>query len=160
MNDQFLYHGTNTEFTAIDLAYSRDRRDFGKGFYTTTLMTQAEDWAKNIQVRYGGDGAFLYVFEYRNDPALKIKTFDGLCVEWLEMVKNSRLKGGLQHDFDMVTGPVANDNTMPTLALYVDGTLSLEATLLQLSYFKANDQASFHTERSLRSLRLIERRRL
>jgi hypothetical protein len=160
MNDQLLYHGTNTEFTAIDLAYSRNRRDFGKGFYTTTLMTQAEDWAKNIQIRYGGEGAFLYVFEYCHDLSLKIKTFDGLCAEWLEMVKDNRLNGGIQHEFDMVKGPIANDNTMPTLALYVDGTLSLEATLLQLSYFKANDQVSFHTERSLRNLRLIERRRL
>lgn len=160
MSEQVLYHGTNTVFTTLDLAYSRDKRDFGKGFYTTTLQKQAEDWAKNIHSRYGGEGAFLYAFEYRNDPALNIKTFDGLCAEWLEMVKDNRLRGGLRYAFDMIKGPVANDNTMPTLALYVDGTLGLEATLLQLSYFTANDQVSFHTERSLHCLRLIERRRL
>jgi hypothetical protein len=30
------------------------------------------------------------------------------------------------------------------------------AALIQLEYFKANDQASFHTERSLMTLRLVE----
>lgn len=37
-----LYHGTNVQFEAIDLAKFKDKRDFGKGFYTTTIFEQAE----------------------------------------------------------------------------------------------------------------------
>ena len=38
----FLYHGTNIRFDNIDLSRSKDKRDFGKGFYTTTIFEQAE----------------------------------------------------------------------------------------------------------------------
>ena len=28
-----LYHGTNTDFTAVDLKKSKPNKDFGQGFY-------------------------------------------------------------------------------------------------------------------------------
>lgn len=34
------------------------------------------------------------------------------------MIRNNRLNGSVQHDYDVVIGPVANDNTMRTVALY------------------------------------------
>jgi len=157
MNTLTLYHGSNEVFEIVSLEKSRNRRDFGRGFYTTTIREQAEQWAASLYKRYSGDGKELYVFEFENDPDLKTKTYEGLTLEWLDMVKENRIRGGLQHDFDIVRGPVANDNTMPTIALYVDGTLNAEATLAQLAYLKANDQVSFHTERAVQALTLVER---
>lgn len=49
-----IYHGTNVLFDAVDISKSRDKRDFGRGFYTTTLYEQACNWAQNISLRYGG----------------------------------------------------------------------------------------------------------
>ncbi|MCL2232160.1 MAG: DUF3990 domain-containing protein [Treponema sp.] len=46
-----LYHGSNHNFDEIDLSKSKDRRDFGKGFYTTTISEQAEDWAQTLYDR-------------------------------------------------------------------------------------------------------------
>lgn len=45
-----LYHGTLESAVAsilggIDLRYCQPRRDFGRGFYTTTLLRQAVSWA-------------------------------------------------------------------------------------------------------------------
>ncbi|MGL4485413.1 MAG: DUF3990 domain-containing protein, partial [Anaerovoracaceae bacterium] len=48
-----LFHGTNRNFEAVDLSKSRDKRDFGKGFYLTTIESQANKWAENIFLRYG-----------------------------------------------------------------------------------------------------------
>ena len=152
-----LYHGSNTVFEEISLEKSRNRRDFGRGFYTTTVRGQAEQWAASLYKRYGGDGKELYVFEFEEPTGLKVKTYEGLTLGWLDIIKENRILGGLQHDFDIVRGPVANDNTMPTIALYVDGTLNAEATLAQLAFMKANDQVSFHTERAVQSLRFVER---
>ena len=132
-----LYHGSNVLFDKVDSSKSRDCRDFGRGFYTTTIREQAEQWAKALCSRFGGDGAFLYTFEFSFDESLSTKVFNGLTEEWMEMVKNNRIAGGTQHSFDLVKGPVANDDTMPTIALYIDGLLSLEATLVQLEYYKA-----------------------
>lgn len=38
-----LYHGSNLHFEKIDLSKSKDKRDFGRGFYTTAIREQAED---------------------------------------------------------------------------------------------------------------------
>jgi hypothetical protein len=151
-----LYHGSNIIFDEISLLKSRDRRDFGRGFYTTTIREQAAEWAKTLSARYGGS-AQLYSFDFDQGNSLIIKSFDGLTLEWLDMVKDNRISGGINHNFDVVIGPVANDNTMPTIALYVDGTISAEATLIQLEYYKVNNQVSFHTERALSHLTLCER---
>ncbi len=39
-----LYHGSNLDIQAIDLALCRTYKDFGRGFYTTELIEQAQKW--------------------------------------------------------------------------------------------------------------------
>lgn len=70
------------------------------------------------------------------------------------MVKRNRVNGGTQHEYDIVRGPVANDDTMRTLALFIAGIYTEEMTLRQLSFFKPNDQVSIHTEHALARLRM------
>jgi hypothetical protein len=152
-----LYHGSNQIFNTVDLSKSRDRRDFGRGFYLTTLQEQAEAWAVNMYIRYGGIGEFIYVFEFEESIELNIKRYPELNIEWLEMIKENRTKGGIQHKYDVIYGPVANDNTMRTIALYIAGIYTSEAAFEQLKCFKANDQLSVHTEKALKFLRLIRR---
>ena len=36
-----LYHGTNASFEAIDLSCSRPNKDFGRGFYLTSIQEPA-----------------------------------------------------------------------------------------------------------------------
>lgn len=60
MEKIILYHGSNQEFYKIDLSKSKDRRDFGKGFYMTTVKEQAIHWAENMFLRYGGTGKYVY----------------------------------------------------------------------------------------------------
>lgn len=45
-----VFHGTNKKFDVIDLSKSKDKRDFGKGFYTTTIFEQAIEQLKFFQV--------------------------------------------------------------------------------------------------------------
>jgi len=56
-----------------------------------------------------------------------------------------------------VKGPVANDNTMRTIALFISGIYNEDMALTQLKYFKANDQISVHTKKALSHLSFIER---
>lgn len=147
-----LYHGTGICFKEIDLLKSKDKRDFGKGFYTTTIFEQAEKWAKNQYFRYGTAGSFVKEYEYVSAVNLKIKVFDGMNKEWLEFVKKCRTEGGTPHDYDIIQGPVANDNTMRTIAFYISGVYTVEQVIQQLSFFKVNDQISFHTQEALKCL--------
>ena len=152
-----LYHGSNQLFSHVDLSKSKNNRDFGCGFYLTTLIEQAAAWAENMYIRYGGNGKFIYVYNFEEVSTLSIKRYDGLSREWLEMIKENRIKGGVQHNYDVVCGPVANDNTMRTIALYIAGIYSEEMALERLRFFNANNQVSLHTEEALRHLCFVRR---
>ena len=155
-----LYHGSNAEFPVPSLQYARDKRDFGMGFYTTLLKDQAAEWAISMHERYGGVGAFLYTFELIEIDGLAILEYPEISVEWLDMIKNNRLSGGIQHSFDIVMGPVANDNTIRTVSLYVEGVYDAEDAMKRLRYFRSNNQVSLHTQKALDRLVLKVSERL
>jgi len=148
-----LYHGSSVRFETPLLDKSKDRRDFGRGFYTTTVREQARGWAKTLQSRFGG-GAFVCEFELNGVESLRVKEFGGLDPEWLEFVRENRMGGGTRHGFDAVKGAVANDKTMRTITMYMDGVYTTEEALNRLRYMSPDDQVSFHTEKALASLTL------
>ena len=152
-----LYHGSNCDFSTVDLSKSKDKRDFGKGFYLTTYKSQAEDWAEVLFERYGGDGIFVYEYELEIGEDLSVRQFEGLSEEWLCFIRDNRIEGGTQHNFDIVRGAVANDKTHRTLALFVEGIYTEEMALEKLRFNKLNDQVSIHTEKALACLTLINK---
>ncbi|MCD7783965.1 MAG: DUF3990 domain-containing protein [Oscillospiraceae bacterium] len=152
-----LYHGTDSDFETIDLSKSLEKRDFGTGFYTTTISSQAERWALNKKVRNTSEHAYVYVYEAGIPDALSLKSFDGLSLEWLEMIRTNRQLGGIQHGYDIVIGPVANDDTMLTVNRFIQGIYTAEEALERLRFSKANDQVSFHTEAAVSCLKLVRR---
>ena len=100
----------------------------------------------------------MYKFNFVENDELKIKRFDTLNKEWLEFIKDNRSKGGLQHNYDIVIGPVADDNTMETVQLYISGILTADEAVERLKYNKVNNQVSFHTEKALKNIRLVGRK--
>ena len=152
-----LYHGSNQNFENIDLSKSKDKRDFGKGFYTTTIKQQAEDWANALFDRYRGDGIFIYEIELGLANDLSIKNYDGLSEEWLLMVQKNRTLGGIQHNFDIVQGPVANDKTARTIALYTAGIINANDAIERLRLNQINNQVSFHTRAALSHLKILRK---
>ena len=156
-NKLILYHGSNCDFSRVDLSKAKDKRDFGKGFYLTTLQNQAKDWAEVLFARFGGDGIFVYEFEFEIKPDLHIKQFDNVSEDWLIFVRDNRIKGGIQHNFDVIRGAVANDKTNRTLALFVEGIYTPKEAMKKLRSNKLNDQFSIHTEKALDCLKMINK---
>ena len=147
-----LYHGSNHLFDEVDLSKSKDFRDFGRGFYTTTIRKQAEDWAEALFDRYKRDGIFIYEIELEFTEDLSIKNYEGLSEEWLLMVQKNRTLGGIQHNFDIVQGPVANDKTARTIALYIAGIINANEAIERLRSNRTNNQVSLHTPAALSHL--------
>lgn len=152
VSDLLLYHGSNVAFNEIDLSKSHNRRDFGRGFYCTVLESQAKEWAHRLYIRNFSGGEYIYQYVFRQTDNLKIKRFTALDAEWLDFVKENRIKGGIQHTYDVVIGPVADDNTMETIQLYLSGILRSEEAVERLRYNKVNNQVSFHTPLALKHL--------
>lgn len=153
-----VYHGSNVEVRKPSLLKSRKNTDFGRGLYTTTQKEQAEHWT-SIKIDRAKKGRrIVSVFEIDDDlltnSELKIREFHGPDEAWLNFVVDSRK--GVEHDYDLVFGPVANDKVYTVVNLYESGVLDASAAIAELKAYKTYNQLSFHTPRVIQALRLVE----
>lgn len=153
-----LYHGSNVEVRKPTLRLSRKNTDFGRGFYTTTSAEQAEHWTSIKMDRAKTGRRVVSVFEIDDtmlsNPDIKIREFNGPDEAWLNFVVDSHK--GVEHEFDLVFGPVANDKVFTVVNLYESGVLDAPAAIAQLKAYKTYNQLSFHSERVIRELRFVE----
>lgn len=153
-----LYHGSNVEVRKPSLRIGRKNTDFGRGFYTTTQKEQAEHWTSIKLDRAKSGRRVVSVFEIDDailsSPELKIREFHGPDEDWLNFVVNCRR--GVQHDYDLVFGPVANDKVFTVVNLYESGVLDAPAAIAELKAYKTYDQLSFHSERVIKALKFVE----
>jgi hypothetical protein len=124
-NSITLYHGTIYEFDKIDVSKGKGNKDFGRGFYTSRDICHAERLAtrnKSIEEeRSALRGVkksvtpWLYTFDFDLDNlvTLNVKEFAAADREWMRfVVLNRESKSKVQqHEYDIVIGPTANDNT-------------------------------------------------
>ena len=153
-----VYHGSNVEVRKPSLLKSRKNTDFGRGFYTTTQKEQAEHWT-SIKIDRAKKGRrIVSVFEIDDDlltnSELKIREFHGPDEAWLNFVVDCRK--GVEHDYDLVFGPVANDKVFTVVNLYESGVLDAPAAIAELKAYKTYNQLSFHAPRVIQALRFIK----
>ena len=110
---RLVYHGSYIEIPVIDLSKCEEGKDFGKAFYVTKFHEQAEYWAKRKGKKNNSDG---YITEYKyyenafEQFKLKILRFDSYNEEWLNFVVANRSPEAVSHEYDIVEGPITNDN--------------------------------------------------
>ena len=153
-----LYHASNVEVRKPSLLKSRKNTDFGRGFYTTTQKEQAEHWTSIKMDRAKKGRRVVSVFEVDetilSNLEFKIREFHGPDEAWLNFVVNSRK--GIEHDYDLVFGPVANDKVFTVVNLYESGVINATTAIAELKAYNTYDQLSFHTERVIKELRFVE----
>jgi len=155
-----LYHGSNRPIYDIDLSQGKKFKDFGRGFYTTHIKEQAVYWSKRIAERFGGTPT-VTKFEFNFDAAiaagLNIKIFENPDKEWALFVMANRQQGdsAYNHDYDIVIGPVADDNMARLFGLYDMEIINLDMVVSGLSYKVLSSQYFFATEESLKYLKRI-----
>lgn len=156
-----LYHGTTLEIKSPKILTDEKGRDFGFAFYTTDIKEQAERWAKRrakIQSRKTGVRItpIVNIYEWDNSIVLNNKTFDGASLEWLELVVACRSDITYKHNFDIVTGKIANDNVGETVSYVLQGIMRKEDAVERLKFEKINNQIAFCTEEAIKQLRFFE----
>lgn len=154
-----LYHGSNTEISKIDLAMCKPYKDFGKAFYLTTILQQAKEMAEKIVERFGGTpivNAFEFDEKFASD--LRVKTFSSANQEWAEFVMKNRNRNSsaIIDDYDLIVGPVANDDIAMLFRTFSSGFISIDALLQGLEYRKLNNQYAFKTEKAIALLQKRE----
>ena len=141
-----LYHGSTVAVKKPDIIHSRERVDFGKGFYTTPILDQARNWsARFVRLKQPG-----VISRYTlNEEALQIGRvlkFETYSEEWLDFIISCRT-GQDQTDYDIVIGGVANDRVFNTIELYLANLSTKESTVSRLKYEKPNLQICFRTQK-------------
>ena len=154
-----LYHGTNIDFSTIDITKSSPFKDFGKGFYLTDIKSQAEKLAtKKAQLFKGTPILQMYEFDeqFLKSSSFKVLMFESPSREWAEFIfKNRNRELNFHHDYDIVYGPIANDGVVYLIGRYEEGTMSLEELAEQLKYSDLNNQYFFGTDKAVKLLKRL-----
>lgn len=156
-----VYHGSDLKIKTIDLSKCRIGTDFGRGFYVTKHLKQAEDIAVRVASWHNTtpivtEFEFIeYAFEDKDFNTLR---FDAYSDEWLEFIVKNRasIASKPMHDYDIVEGPVANDDIAARIYDYLNGEVSKENFLEELKFKKTMHQICFCTTASLQMLSFIE----
>ena len=180
-----LYHGSYTAVEKIDLGRCEKAKDFGKGFYLTSNLTQAKKFIKLSlrkalaagNVSADQNFGFISPFRYRSlQKELKTFEFPTTNQEWLWFIAQNRrehlakqLRSRISADVysaEIIIGKVADDNTNATITAYLSGLYgeveSREAVndaIKRLMPEKLEDQFCFLTENAIQNLEFQEARK-
>ena len=145
MQNVIIYHGSNTAVEKPRILINGHYKDFGYGFYCTNIEKQAKRWALT---RRGASAVSRY--QYVKNKELKILEFPDMTEEWLQFVVECR--SGIEHDYDIVEGPMADDQIWDYVEDYMAGKIS-KAAFWELVKFKyPTHQIVFCTERALETI--------
>ena len=174
-----LYHGTIYEFDKIDVTKGKGNKDFGRGFYTSRDSCHAKRLATRNKLikeeRFALRGIkksvtpwlYTYDFDLDNLATLNVKEFTAADREWMRfIVLNRESKSKTQeHEYDIVIGPTANDNTraaIQTVMPLTNGQVMTDKAIDALiSLIEPNNlpwQFFIGTQRAADLLRLTDRR--
>ena len=159
-----LYHGGTAPVAEPDLSRSRQRLDFGGGFYTTTSLAQAVRWSKikckREELLTGCVSCYEFDEDVLKSKTLAVHRFKGPSRAWLTFVIRNRRDDGYSHPYDVVQGAVANDRVYTCINAFESGFIDFDAVINRLRTYALVDQLSFHTERAVKHLRFIGERRV
>ena len=138
MEKNIVYHGSNVEVSVPRILQNGFYKDFGYGFYCTGYEKQAKRWAMTRK----GDSVINH-YEYKSNPKLKILKFDEMTDEWLDFVADCRR--GIEHDYDIVEGPMADDTVWNYVNDFLTGRISRKQFWVLAEFKHPTHQISFHT---------------
>ena len=152
-----LYHGGLIEVKTPRIMATDHIGDFGTGFYTTTDLEQARRFVVTKCDRSRKSQGVVSYFEVPDDflktQELKIRIFRKADEKWARFVEANRRDVDYRHEYDIVYGPVANDQVYASFALYESELIDVSELLNRLKVRKLTDQVLFHTERALSILK-------
>lgn len=145
-NKQIIYHGSNVAVEQPQIRVFGHYKDFGYGFYCTKLEQQAKKWAMTKSPRHV---VSLYGYN-ENFDGLQKKSFSEMSDEWLDFVASCRR--GIEHQYDIVEGPMADDQIWDYVEDFVAGNISREAFWALARFKHPTHQIVFCTPEALQSI--------
>ena len=140
-----LYNGSAFKIENPKISTSGFYKDFGYGFYSTNIEKQSKRWAATR-----GKQHIVNVYSYVEDKNLNILKFDNMTEEWLDFVIDCRK--GIDHEHDIVGGPMADDTIWDYIEDFIDGKITREAFWVLVKFKYPTHQIVFTTDRALKTI--------
>ena len=148
-----VYHGSIYKIEFPDVKFSKKYLDFGQGFYLTTFQKQAEKWALRKTDRIETGIATVNIYELKDDlEEYKVKKFDSDNESWLDFVCQCRKGEDIYKQYDLIIGPVADDDVFKTINMYLRKLWDKTKTLEELRYYKLSNQICITNQKAVEKL--------
>ena len=145
-----VYHGSLDIVKQPDVLHSYRPLDFGRGFYVTTVLEQAERWARRKADLFGKETAVINKYDmledYRN---LSVKTFDEDLMDWIDFVCSCRDGNTDYQQYDLIIGKVADDKVFRVVDMYHTGIWDKERALKEIRVYQTYDQLAFMSQNAI-----------
>jgi len=160
-----LYHGSNVAVEKPEIKRSVRGLDFGEGFYLTSDIEQARKFAASVRNRaiklhktsVGTPTVSVYEYDEQHaQKTLNIHTFAKPDGEWLDFISQNRWKKYNGQFYDVVVGPVANDNVFATIRIFERGILTSESVINDLKTWVFKDQYCMKSPQALQCISFCE----
>lgn len=160
-----LYHGSKSGIKGEIAPLSREKCDFGKGFYMGTEETQPLTLICNY------DNAKLYTLEF-DMTDLKVLDVE-VGIDWALLVAYNRGKmesargtalykriSKMADGYDVIVGFIANDRMFVVLDRFFNGEITDTALINSLSALKLGKQYVAITEKACKNIKIIKEKTL
>lgn len=145
MEKNIIFHGSNVEVSIPRILQNGFYKDFGYGFYCTRYEKQAKRWALTRK----GD-SIVNSYSCKENLELKILRFPDMTDEWLDFVVSCRR--GIEHEYDIVEGPMADDQIWNFVEGFIDGKVTRTAFWELVKFKYPTHQIVFCTEEAIKTL--------
>jgi len=152
-----VFHGTNIVIEQPKIINRFKTLDFGEGFYTTENENQAKDFAIKVCERRSPTlYPIVNCYEFDEDiNKLSVLKFDAPNEKWLDFIVERRKGIASSKQYDLIIGPVANDDVFGTIILYEAGQLDKESAIRKFNIKRLYNQVVFCNEFVLNHLLFI-----
>ncbi len=145
-----LFHTGLQEIPQPDIRYGRKNADFGQGFYLSPDREFACRWAKEREDR----SSILNIYDL-DEKDLRIKSLQR-DEEWFSYIfANRHGQPDMFAEYDVITGPIANDTLYDTMGILTSGFLSGSEALAILRLGAEYMQWAVKSEKALSRLRWL-----
>ena len=153
-----IYHGSNVTVEEPKILTPNRYLDFGAGFYTTTNYDQALNFAGKVTMRKKCGRSTVNIYELGESifENVNVLNFESADEAWLDFVSDNRSGIDRTAGYDLICGPVADDDVYQTFILYSTGVYTKEQTIEALKIKKLYNQYVFTTDRALSFLTFKE----
>ena len=145
-----VYHGSIDAITTPDINHSFRNLDFGKGFYVTTVLEQAQRWSKRKALLTNASQAFISEYEIADSfQELNVLKFDENLDEWIDFVCSCRDGSDIYKRYDIIMGKVADDKVYRVIDMYRKGIWDKDRALSEIKIYDTYDQIAFVSQKAI-----------